>query len=61
VKQTYLEPIKPFINTIKNNYKGMVNLMKTGLSNAAAEGINSIVQLTKSRAGGFRNLNNFIK
>lgn len=59
-KQTYLEPIKTFINTIKNNYKGVVNSMKTGLSNAVAEGINSIVQLTKSRARGFRNLNNFI-
>jgi transposase len=59
-KQTYLEPIKIFINTIKNNYKGVVNSMKTGLSNAVAEGINSIVQLTKSRARGFRNLNNFI-
>lgn len=59
-KQTYLEPIKTFINTIKNNYKGVVNSMKTGLSNAIAEGINSIVQLTKSRARGFRNLNNFI-
>ena len=59
-KQTYLEPIKTFINTIKNNYNGVINSMKTGLSNAGAEGINSIVQLTKSRARGFRNLNNFI-
>lgn len=59
-KQTYLEPIKTFINTINNNYKGVVNSMKTTLSNAVAEGINSIVQLTKSRARGFRNLNNFI-
>jgi transposase len=25
-----------------------------------AEGINSIIQLTKSRARGFRNVNNFI-
>ena len=59
-KQTYLEPIKTFVNTIKNNYKGVVNSMKTGLSNGIAEGINSIVQLTKSRARGFRNINNFI-
>ena len=34
--------------------------MKTGLTNAAAEGINSIIQLTNSRARGFRNVNNFI-
>lgn len=59
-KATYLPPIKTFINTIKNNYDGIVNSMKTGLSNAVAEGINSIIQLTKSRARGFRNINNFI-
>ena len=59
-KQSYLEQIKTFINTIKNNYNGVVNSMKTGLSNAVAEGINSIVQLTKSRARGFININNFI-
>ena len=59
-KQTYLEPIKTFVNTIKNNYHGVVNSMKTGLSNGIAEGINSIVQLTKSRARGFRNIDNFI-
>jgi hypothetical protein len=34
--------------------------MKTGLTNAAAEGINSIIQLTKSKSRGFRNVNNFI-
>ena len=59
-KQTYLEPIKTFINTINNNYKGVISSMKTGLNNGIAEGINSIVQLTKSRARGFKNINNFI-
>ncbi len=59
-KNTYLAPIKTFINTIKNNYSGIISSMKTGLTNAAAEGINSIIQLTKSRARGFRNVNNFI-
>ncbi|CAN5263625.1 ISL3-like element ISMac21 family transposase [soil metagenome] len=59
-KNTYLVPIKTFINTIKNNYNGVINSMKTGLTNATAEGINSIIQLTKSRARGFRNVNNFI-
>ncbi len=59
-KSTYLPPIKTFINTIKNNYNGIISSMKTGLTNAVAEGINSIIQLTKSRARGFRNVNNFI-
>jgi transposase len=48
-KNTYLSPIKTFINTIKNNYSGIVSSMKTGLTNAVAEGINSIIQLTKSK------------
>ena len=59
-KATCLAPVKTFVNTIKNNYDGVVSSMKTGLSNAVAEGINSIVQLTKSRARGFRNTDNFI-
>ena len=59
-EQTYLEPIKTFINTIRNHYNGVINSMTTGLSNGLAEGINSIVQLTKSRARGYRNNNNFI-
>ncbi len=32
---------------------------KTGITNAIAEGINSVVQLAKSRARGFKNLENF--
>ena len=59
-KATILPPINTFVNTVKNNYTGIVNAMKTGLTNAAAEGINSIIQLTKSRARGFRNIANFI-
>lgn len=33
--------------------------MITGITNAAAEGLNSIVQMAKSRARGFRNMDNF--
>ena len=57
--QTYLATIKTFVNTVKNNYDGVLNSMKKGLTNAVAEGINSIIQLTKSRARGFKNLTNF--
>ncbi len=59
-KNTYLTPIRTFITTIRNNYSGTISSMKTGLTNAGAEGIHSIIQLTKSRARGFRNVNNFI-
>jgi transposase len=54
-----LKPINTFINTIKNNYNGVVNSMITGITNAVAEGINSIIQMAKSRARGFRNIENF--
>jgi len=54
-----LKPINAFINTIENNYKGIMNSMITGITNAVAEGINSIVQAAKSRARGFRNIENF--
>jgi transposase len=59
-EQTCLAPIKTFVNTVKNNYNGVLNSMKKGLTNAVAEGINSIIQLTKSRARGFKNLTNFM-
>jgi transposase len=44
---------------INRNYDGTINSMKTGITNACAEGLNSIVQMAKSRARGFRNVENF--
>jgi transposase len=55
-----LKPFKYLVNTIKNNYAGIIKSMKTGITNAAAEGLNSMVQMVKSRARGFRNLGNFM-
>ncbi len=54
-----LKPFAKLVNTIRSNYAGIVKSMKTGITNAAAEGLNSIVQMAKSRARGFRNLDNF--
>lgn len=54
-----LHPIEYFVGTVKRNLKGIINAMKTGITNAVAEGINSIVQMAKSRARGFRNIDNF--
>jgi transposase len=56
---TGLKPFETLINTILNNYDGIVESMKTGINNAVAEGINSIIQMAKSRARGFRNIDNF--
>jgi len=42
------------------NFRGIANSMITKISNGVAEGINSVVQLVKSRARGFRKLQKFI-
>ena len=59
VQKTNLEPLKDFVKAIENNYEGIMLSFKTGITNAIAEGINSVVQLARSRARGFRNLENF--
>ncbi|MEC5166088.1 transposase [Flavobacterium sp. PL11] len=35
--------------------------MKTGITNAVSEGLNSVMQLARSRARGYRNSQHFIK
>lgn len=53
------EPFERFVKTVKNNFKGILKSIKTGINNAIAEGINSKIQMAKSRARGFRNMDNF--
>lgn len=55
-----LKPLNDFVNTIYNNYQGIMLSFKTNITNAISEGINSVVQLAKSRARGFRNIENFM-
>jgi len=55
-----LEPIVAFAKTLKNNWAGIINYFDTKLTNAVLEGINSIIQTVRSRARGFRNIENFI-
>jgi len=54
-----LQPMNKFIKTLKNHWKGVLNSITTKVTNAFAEGLNSIVQLVKSRARGYRNHDNF--
>ena len=53
------EPFERFVKTVKNNFKGILQSIKTGITNAIAEGINSKIQMAKSRARGFSNTDNF--
>ena len=55
--------IFPFMNvaaTIRRHWRGIVNYIKSRISNGILEGINSKIQLAKRRARGFRNTDNFI-
>lgn len=57
-KSVCLKPINYLIKTILNNYQGIINSMKSNITNAVSEGINSKIQMAKSRARGFRNFEN---
>lgn len=55
-----LEPVKAFARTMKANWSGILNHFDSNLTNAALEGMNSIVQAARARTRGYRNVNNFI-
>ena len=55
-----LNPLNKFVNTIKSHYEGVIKAMKSLFTNALSEGLNSVFQLAKFRARGFRNIDNFI-
>ena len=54
-----LKPIKKVARTIKANLGGIINAIRLGVTNARAEGINSVIQKLKSRACGYRNRQRF--
>lgn len=55
-----LEPIKKAAKTIKRHWDGILRWFISGLNNGILEGINSIIQLARTRARGFRSVDNFI-
>lgn len=59
-EQADLTPINRFIKTLKNHWSGIINAIKTKVTNAYAESLNSIFQLAKARARGFNNVNSFM-
>jgi transposase len=58
--ESNISPIKVFAKSVCKNIIGIANSMITKISNGVAEGINSVVQLVKARARGFKNSQNFI-
>jgi transposase len=52
-------PMIKAANTIRSHWSGVLNYIKTRITNAILEGINSKIQLAKRRARGYRNDDNF--
>jgi transposase len=59
-QESNLAPMVTFAKRVLNNFRGIANSMITKISNGVAEGINSVVQLVKARARGFKNVQNFM-
>lgn len=54
-----LKPFEKFVSTVRNNYNGILKSIKTSITNAVSEGINSKIQMAKSRARGYASMDNF--
>lgn len=54
-----IEPVRKFVRTVKAHWDGILASI-SGITNAAAEGLNRVIRLTKNRASGYRDENNFI-
>ena len=54
-----LEPVKKVVKMLRKHEDGLLNYSKHKISNAAAEGFNSKIQLIKANARGFKNFSNY--
>lgn len=54
-----LEPVRKVARMVKAHLQGIVNAVISGVTNARAEGLNSVVQWIKYTARGFRNRERF--
>jgi transposase len=57
--RSQLEPMKDVARMLRRHRQGLLNYTKHRITNAAAEGFNSIIQTIKANARGFRNFANF--
>jgi transposase len=53
-------PYQKFVNLIKAHWSGVTAYFDKKVTNGVLEGINSKIQPAKRRAGGYRNIRNFI-
>jgi len=55
-----LDPIRDFVQTLRNHQHRILPYIGTKLTNAIGEGLNRIIRIVKNRASGFRSLSAFI-
>ena len=56
LRRSRLEPMKKVASSLKSKKQEMLNYFYYRMTNALAEGINSMIQSAKRRARGFRTL-----
>lgn len=54
-----LQPLKDFVNTLKDHMEYVIAYIKTPITNAVGEGLNRVIRIVKNRASGFRSLDAF--
>jgi transposase len=54
-----LRPIKDVVAMLRRHHEGLLNYSRHRITNAAAEGFNSVIQAIKTNARGFRSFKNF--
>jgi transposase len=54
-----LDPLRKFVNTLRQHFDGVLAFVGSRLTNAIAEGLNRIIRIVKNRASGFRTLDAF--
>ena len=59
-EESKISPFMKAARTIRAHWSGIINYIKSRLTNGILEGINSKIQLAKKRARGYRNVDNFI-
>lgn len=58
--KSHLKPLQEFGEYLERNTKILLNIILTGRSSAISEGINRKIQVIKSMAYGYRNINYFM-
>lgn len=59
LKRSRLDPMKRVSDTLRKHKKAILGYFFARVTNAVAEGINSIIQSAKRRAGGYRTLDSY--